>query len=102
MNALEILPPIKGHWHLAVIEGEVERRPLTLSQIRENRRFARDHPEAPFPLHAGEIVSRPVDTWEGDNVVTTNGKGLLLDRLFAMGGPPGQVTHMGVGNSATG
>jgi hypothetical protein len=98
----EFIPRVKGHLHLAVYEGDVERRPLTLEQIRENTEFAQQFPELPFPLHIGETVSRPIDEYDYDNVVTTNGKGLYLDRLFAMGGPPAAVTFMGVGNSATG
>jgi hypothetical protein len=101
MNATDQLPAIKGRWHLAVYDGEVERLPLTPEQRRENRTFRRLHPGAPFPLYVGRVVSRPIDAFAGDNVVTTNGKGLLLDRLFAMAGTPTQVNGIGVGNSAT-
>lgn len=101
MNASDLLAPIKGRWHLGVYEGDVERWPLTAEQRRENARFRRQFPAAPFPLHVGAIVSRPIEEFVGDNVVTTNGKGLLLDRLFAMAGTPTQVNGIGVGNSAT-
>lgn len=53
------------------------------------------------PLLIGEILSRPFTMYDYYNLVTTAGKGLLLDRLAAMGGPPSALTHMGVGNSAT-
>ena len=42
-----------------------------------------------------------IDTIEGDNLIVTSGKGLLLDRLFAIAGFGGAVNSMGVGNSAT-
>jgi len=90
----------KGHWKCEVFDGDVERRPLTPEQLRENNVWAKIS-GSPLPLHVGEIVSRSIDTFEGDNLVTTNGKGLLLDRLFALGSPPGALTAMGVGNSAT-
>jgi hypothetical protein len=92
-----LLPP-SGRWHLAIHEGDVERRPLTRDQVRENEAFRILNPDAPFPLHIGEIVSRPIDTYEGNNVVSTNGKGLLLDRLFGITATA--VTSMGVGATA--
>jgi hypothetical protein len=98
MELSEMMPAPKGHWHLAVHEGDVERRPLTPEQKRENEAFRRLNPDAPFPLHVGEIVSRPIDTYEGHNVVSTNGKGLLLDRLFGITATA--VTSMGVGATA--
>lgn len=101
MHAADTLAKPLGHWKCDVFEGEVERKPLTANQIRENHAWYQAWPLAPFPLHVGEVVSTPIDSFEGDNLVTTNGKGLLLDRLFALGTPPSQITHMGVGNSAT-
>lgn len=38
---------------------------------------------------------------EGDNTIVTNGKQLLLDRLFSTAGFGGPINSMGVGNSAT-
>lgn len=108
--------PIEGFWRLDVYDGDVERRPLTKAQKRMNakfiderrrfydimeREFGHKLEQVLLPLVAGEIVSKPIDTITGENIVTTNGKGLLLDRLFAMGSPPTQVNSMGVGNSAT-
>lgn len=98
---VDTLPQIKGHWACDVYEGDVHRLPLTDEEIRENRFFRLTHPEAPFPLHVGRVIDKPVDRFEGDNLVVTTGKGLLLDRLFAMGGTPTQVTSMGVGATAT-
>lgn len=73
----EELPPIKGFWTLEVYEGDIERD------------------------EDGRIVNELVEVIEGENLVVTAGKNLLLDRLFALSGPPSQVTHMGVGDSAT-
>lgn len=101
MNKVDTIPPIKGHWKFDVHDGDVERAPLSPDQMRENWAFLKANPKSPFPLHAGQIVSRPIDTFEGDNLVTTVGKGQLLDRLFALGAPPTQITGIGVGNSAT-
>lgn len=98
------LPDLKGHWLCEVHEGEVERRPLTAQQHRENKiwkNICDSRGELYLPVHVGEIVSRPIDSFEGTNLVVTTGKSLLLDRLFAMGGPPTQVNSMGVGASAT-
>lgn len=98
MQAADTLAVPRGHWHLAVHEGDVERVPLTAEQQSENHCFRLAHPEAPFPLHAGRVVSRPIDELEGDNLVVTNGKGLLLDRLFGITATA--VTSMGVGATA--
>jgi hypothetical protein len=98
MLVADAIHPPKGHWHLAVHDGDVERRPLTPEQQRENKVFRLLNPDVPFPLHVGEIVSRPIDTYEGTNVVSTNGKGLLLDRLFGITATA--VTSMGVGATA--
>jgi hypothetical protein len=100
MQAADVLPSQSGRWILEVHDGDVERRPLTPEQVRENALFARLYPEAPYPLHVGEIVSRPIDRFIGHNVVSTNGKGLLLDRLFGITATA--VTSMGVGATSAG
>lgn len=43
-----------------------------------------------------------LETIEGDNLIVTSGKGLLLDRLFSIAGFGGAINSMGIGNSATG
>lgn len=91
----------KGHWVFKVFDGDVERKPLTVEQERENAVFASRFPEAVCPLHVGQIVSQPIDQYEGDNVIATTGKALYLDRLFALSGPPAALSHIGVGNDAT-
>jgi hypothetical protein len=99
MHVAEQLVPPKAHWHLAVHGGDVVRSPLTAEQQAENHAFRLANPSAPFPLHVGKIVDRAIDTYEGDNLVVTNGKGLLLDRTFGIAATA--VTSMGVGATAT-
>lgn len=118
MNLVDKIPNLAGHWRLDVFEGDVEREPLTRSQVADNalaideqRRadealaaeFGRDPVGIYLPIHVGRLRRRcqPYKVIEGENLVTTAGKGLLLDRLFAMGTPPTQINSMGVGNSAT-
>lgn len=79
MRGSDTLPPIKGHWKLEVFDGDRER----------------DEESGLY------IITKPLEVIEGDNLVTTNGKGLLLDRLFALGTPPTQVNSMGVGTDST-
>lgn len=71
MNVSDAMPVIKGHWKIEVYDGDVQ-SPDTL-----------------------------IDTIEGENVILTTGKNLLLDRLFAASGFGGAVNSMGIGNSAT-
>lgn len=76
MNVTDEIPIIKGHWLLEVYEGEVERD------------------------DDGNIVNRKVDEIEGDNLVVTVGKQMILDRLFGLSAV-GAMTRIGVGTSAT-
>ena len=71
MNVSDDMPVIKGHWKIEVYDGDFQ-SPDTL-----------------------------LDTIEGENVILTTGKNLLLDRLFAASGFGGAVNSMGIGNSAT-
>jgi len=98
MNAQDTLVRPKGHWKFEVYDGDVERAPLTAEERLDNLVVAGFG--SILPMHAGKIISKPIDSYEGDNLITTNGKGLILDRLFALGTPPGAITAMGVGNSA--
>lgn len=98
MNVVDTLTTPRGLLVLDFYDGDVERRPLTPEQERENNLFAELRPDAPFPRHVGEIVSRPIDSYQNTNLVVTNGKGLLLDRLFGITATA--VTHMGVGATA--
>lgn len=60
---------MRGHWRLDIYRGDDHTRDNLLRTI------------------------------EGENLVTTTGKGLLLDRLFGITATA--ITSMGVGNSAT-
>lgn len=87
MNVKDELVTAKGHWDFQVFEGDVQTvigEDGSLKEVQD--------------LH-GNIVE-PVDHFEGDNLIVTTGKQLLLDRLFAMGGTPTQVNSMGVGATA--
>jgi hypothetical protein len=71
IDAHDEMRTLKGHWKLDVYRGD---------------------------LRGAEHL---LETIEGDNLIVTLGKQILLDRLFAIGGPPGQLTHMGVGTDST-
>lgn len=91
-------PDLKGLWTLDIYDGDVERRPLTPDQERENRAWlAAGHT---LPLHAGEIVSHAIDQIRGTNLVVTVGKQLLLDRLYGLSGVAA-LSRTGVGTLNT-
>ena len=79
MQILEEIPTIKGHWKLDIYDGDRDIDPIT----------------------GLWVDTKPIEVIEGDNLVVTNGKTLLLDRLFALGTPPTQVNSMGVGTDST-
>lgn len=64
------MPSLRGHWKLDIYRGD-ER--------------------------GAESLLRTI---EGDNLITTVGKDLILDRLFGLGGAAA-MTRIGVGTSAT-
>lgn len=78
----------KGHWDFDVYEGDV--------RTILNKDGKIDRVET---LDGG--LAKLVDHFEGDNLIVTTGKQLLLDRLFATAGMPGAISSMGVGASAT-
>lgn len=69
-------PGLMGHWVLDVYEGDI---------VRDDD---------------GNILNNHVTTIEGDNLVVTVGKRMILDRLFGLSGV-GAMTRIGVGTSAT-
>lgn len=101
MLTRDVIPALKGHWQCDVWDGDPIREPLTPEQEWANKVFAQMHPDAPYPLYVGKILDRSIDKFEGDNLIVTTGKQLLLDRLFALAGTPTQVNSMGVGATAT-
>lgn len=114
-------PGLKGHWKFEVYEGDIVRERLSLAQRFDNR----------LALVEARVLGRPLNRWhhgrilnplveilegdftplrevadiraalEGDNLVTTAGKSLLLDRLYANAGFGGAVNSMGTGTEAT-
>lgn len=62
---------LKGHWRLEIYNGDIRTSDTLLKVI------------------------------EGDNGIVTNGKNLILDRLFALNGPPAAVGNVGVGTDNT-
>lgn len=66
----------KGHWNFDVYEGDI---------VKDKD---------------GNILNKMVDHFEGDNLIVTTGKQLILDRLFNLASAVA-VTAMGVGASAT-
>ena len=70
MNVTDAMPVLKGRWKIEVYDGDI--------QCEETQ----------------------IETIEGENVILTTGKNLLLDRLFAAAGFGGAVNSMGIGNSA--
>ncbi len=109
-------PELKGHWKLDIYEGDIKWSKLTLKQKLNNKfwdleallpskfrdskqpRRIKDGIKYYVPVRLNTLL----DTLEGDNLVTTSGKGIILDRLYNMpGSPTGAVTKMGVGTSST-
>lgn len=107
------VPELKGHWRLDVYEGDIVWSKLTARQRLENSLW---RAEASLPavmrngrkrglcrgdrMHVPTRTNKLLQTIEGDNLVTTSGKGLILDRLYALSAV-GQVTKTGVGTSNT-
>jgi hypothetical protein len=52
-------------------------------------------------VYEGDSKEKLLQTIEGDNLIVTAGKDLLLDRLFALNGPPAAIGSVGVGDNAT-
>lgn len=66
----------KGHWVLRAFEGDI---------VKDDY---------------GRILNRKVDELDGYNLVTTSGKGIILDRLYGLSSILA-VVKMGVGTSNT-
>ena len=71
MHTADTSPRLIGRWKIEVFDGDIQ---------------------------CDETL---IETIEGENVILTTGKNLLLDRLFAASGFGGPVNSMGIGNSAT-
>jgi hypothetical protein len=76
IKEFDISGDLKGHWILDVYEGDIEKD------------------------YEGNILNKQVDKIEGDNLITTVGKQMIMDRLFGLSAV-GAMTRIGVGTSAT-
>lgn len=65
-----------GHWRLDVYDGDI---------VKDE---------------AGVIQNRLLEVMEGENLITTVGKQMIMDRLFGLSAV-GAMTRIGVGTSAT-
>lgn len=74
--ASDAIPGLKGHWTLRVYEGDI---------VKDDQ---------------GRVRNPLVDELDGYNLVTTVGKGIILDRLYGLSSV-GAITKMGVGTSNT-
>lgn len=93
---------LHGHWLCEVYAGDVVREPLTLEQLAENNAWLEDaliSGRLPEGRHLGRVLNEKVHEFEGENLVTTTGKGLILDRLFGLAAAVA-VTSCGVGATA--
>jgi hypothetical protein len=94
---------LKGHWRLDVYQGDIVREEVPLRLRLANlayRAEAKARRRLPRRLHLGRITNELVEVIEGDNLVTTAGKALLLDRLYNNAGAGAAVNSMGVGTEA--
>lgn len=94
---------IHGHWRLDVYEGDIVRAQIPLWQRAYN--FLADIRWKLFRIPSrryfrGEVLNRHIETMEGDNLVVTVGKQLILDRIFGLSSVAA-VSRTGVGTSAT-
>lgn len=72
----DAVPLFKGHYRADVYEGDI---------IRDRK---------------GRVINKHLDRFEGKNLVTTVGKGLIMDRLYGLSAV-GAMTRLGVGTSNT-
>ena len=94
---------IRGHWRLDVYEGDIVRERLPWRKRAWNL-----YADLRWKLlgvmadryYRGAVVNAHVQTIEGTNLVTTAGKGLIMDRLYGLSAVSA-VSRTGVGTSAT-
>lgn len=94
---------LRGHWVLDVYEGDIEYAPLPLNQRAYNLfadlRWKLFRIPSPKYYHA-EVLNKQVDKIEGDNLIVTVGKQMMLDRLYGLSAVAA-VSRTGVGTSGT-
>lgn len=94
---------LKGHWTLDIYEGDVRREKLPLKQRAWN--LVADIKWKAFRQTAshyyrGEVLNTRLKTIEGDNLITTVGKQMIMQRIFGLAAV-GAMTRTGVGTSNT-
>lgn len=100
MNVVDESKTQRGLWRIDAYEDDIVREAARVVERAEAEQLFQRAFESDLWI-PGKITNRLLWRLDGENLVTTNGKGLLLDRLFALGTPPTQVNSMGVGTDAT-
>lgn len=88
---------LRGHWRLDVYQGDVRRARLPERLRRKN---AARHRRGLLPKYLGRVLDKPIQVIEGDNLIVTVGKQMIMDRLFGLSAV-GAMSRTGVGTSAT-
>lgn len=103
MSYSDTIPQLKGHWKLEVYEGDIKYGHLPVGKHLANACYLVEaylKKTLPRKRHRGTILNKLIRIIEGDNLVTTSGKGVILDMLFGLGTTT-KVSQMGVGTSNT-
>lgn len=112
MNLQDTIPVLKGTAILRAYEGDIEWIACDLDNVETQHSIGSDGivrvvPKCgPYRVAGGgngqiQVPKQAIiKTLREDNIITTAGKGLLLDRLFALASAVA-VTSIGVGASAT-
>lgn len=92
-------PKVHGHWTAYVYDGDLQYAPLTEAEVRENIEWAARYPGE--IKNRGRILNPLLQKLEGDNLVVTVGKQMLLDRTFGSATVSSMtVTCVGSGSGA--
>lgn len=110
MNLQETMPLLKGAAIMRAYEGEVEWLECDLDRVETHASLGSDGvvrtvPRiGPYCVDVGGMIMVPenplVKEIRKHNLITTSGKGLLLDRLFGLASAVA-ITSIGIGASAT-
>lgn len=96
----EMIPNgVHGHWTAYVYEGELKYAPLTPEEKSDNFMWQKAYPGEVH--NKGRILNKLVRKVEGNNLVVTVGKQLLLDRTFGSATVSSMtITCVGTGSGA--
>ncbi len=86
-----------GKWKLEVFEGDVKREKLPI--LKRVHNLIRKSIGL-LPKHLGATIGTPIQVIEGENLIVTVGKQMIMDRLFGLSAV-GAMSRIGVGTSAT-